>query len=70
MVASGMRGAGYVYINVDDLWAERERDADNGSLVPDTTKFPSGMANLSRYIHSAGLKFGLSVDACRSVSHV
>ena len=57
MVASGMRDAGYVYINIDDEWAEKER-APNGSLVPDRRKFPSGLRALSDYIHSRGLKFG------------
>jgi hypothetical protein len=61
MVASGMRDAGYVYVNIDDLWAAKERDA-SGSLAPDSAKFPSGLSNLSHYIHSAGLKFGLSVS--------
>ena len=47
MVSSGMKAAGYSYINVDDLWAERERAAD-GSLVPDRRKFPSGMNSPGR----------------------
>jgi hypothetical protein len=46
------------YINIDDLWAAHER-APDGSLVPDPVKFPSGMKNLSDYIHAKGLKFGL-----------
>jgi alpha-galactosidase len=61
MVSSGMAGAGYTYINIDDEWAELERSAD-GSLVADTRKFPSGMKNLSDYIHGKGLKFGLYTD--------
>jgi alpha-galactosidase len=50
-----------VYINVDDLWAAKER-APNGSLVPDPEKFPSGLHALSTYIHSLGLRFGLYTD--------
>eukprot|EP00040_Diaphanoeca_grandis_P007402 m.40802 g.40802 ORF g.40802 m.40802 type:complete len:446 (-) comp18619_c0_seq1:54-1391(-) len=61
MVSTGMRDAGYVYINIDDMWAENYRAA-NGSLVPDKKKFPSGMFALSEYIHSHGLKFGLYTD--------
>ena len=61
MVSSGMKGAGFSYINIDDMWAEKER-APDGSLVPDKRKFPSGMANLSNYIHKHGLKFGLYSD--------
>jgi|EP01046_Picozoa_sp_COSAG06_P053969 alpha-galactosidase len=61
MVSSGMRDAGYVYINIDDLWAAKHRSA-NGSLVPDPAKFPSGFHALSAYIHGKGLKFGLYSD--------
>lgn len=61
MVSSGMRDAGYVYINIDDLWASKQRSV-NGSLVPDQAKFPSGFHALSAYIHSKSLKFGLYSD--------
>jgi alpha-galactosidase len=55
MVASGMRDAGYVYVNIDGGW-EGQRDA-NGVLHPLPT-FPD-MKALGDYIHSKGLKFGL-----------
>lgn len=58
MVASGMKAAGYTYIILDDGWMTRERD-QNGNLVPDPAKFPSGMRALVDYVHSKGLKFGL-----------
>ena len=61
MVASGMRDAGYTYVNIDDLWAAKDRAA-NGSLVPDPAKFPSGMAALADYVHSKKLKLGLYTD--------
>ena len=32
MVASGMRKAGYTYINIDDMWAEPKRDPTTGKL--------------------------------------
>lgn len=59
MVSSGMRDAGYVYLNLDDNWmANPARDA-NGNLKADPTRFPSGMKALGDYIHSKGLKFGI-----------
>jgi alpha-galactosidase len=55
LVSSGMRDAGYVYVNIDDTW-EGERDA-NGVLHTNS-KFPD-MKALGDYIHSKGLKFGI-----------
>ncbi|KAF0094840.1 MAG: alpha-galactosidase [Puniceicoccaceae bacterium 5H] len=58
LVESGMKDAGYNYIVVDDGWEALERD-ENGQLVPDPEKFPSGMKALADYVHSKGLKFGI-----------
>ncbi|MGC1784935.1 MAG: glycoside hydrolase family 27 protein [Acidobacteriaceae bacterium] len=55
MVSSGMRDAGYVYVNIDGGW-EGYRDAA-GVLHPNKN-FPD-MKALGDYIHSKGLKFGL-----------
>lgn len=55
LVSSGMRDAGYVYVNIDGGW-EGSRDAA-GVLHP-TSNFPD-MKALGDYIHSKGLKFGL-----------
>ncbi|TFC10421.1 glycoside hydrolase family 27 protein [Cryobacterium algoritolerans] len=61
-VSSGMRDAGYRYVNIDDCWMARHRDAD-GRLTPDPDKFPSGIAGTADYVHSHGLKLGLYEDA-------
>ncbi len=55
LVSSGMRDAGYVYVNIDGGW-EGYRDA-SGVLHPNPN-FPD-MRALGDYIHSKGLKFGL-----------
>jgi alpha-galactosidase len=55
MVASGMKAAGYQYINVDEGW-EGERDA-KGNLHPNKS-FPD-MKALAAYVHSKGLKIGI-----------
>ena len=61
MVATGMQGAGYEYIVVDDCW-QNGRAAD-GAILADPKRFPSGMKALGDYIHSRGLKFGIYSDA-------
>ena len=58
IAASGLKDAGYVYIVLDDCWMTRQRD-ENGQLVADPAKFPSGMKALGDYIHDLGLKFGI-----------
>jgi alpha-galactosidase len=55
IVASGMRDAGYIYVNIDDTW-EGERDT-NGVLHPNS-KFPD-MKALADYVHSKGLRIGI-----------
>ena len=52
MVSSGMKDAGYVYLNLDDNWmANPARDA-NGNLRADPTRFPSGIKALADYVHA------------------
>jgi hypothetical protein len=55
MVSSGMKDAGYVYVNIDDTW-QGKRDAE-GVLQPNE-KFPD-MKGLADYVHSKGLKIGI-----------
>jgi alpha-galactosidase len=55
LVASGMRDAGYVYVNIDDTWAGN-RDA-NGN-IQSNERFPD-MKALVDYVPSTGLKVGI-----------
>src|SRR5579862_6068133 len=55
IVASGMKDAGYIYINIDDTW-EAERDATG--VLHTNSKFPD-MKALADYVHSKGLKIGI-----------
>ncbi|MDP8998489.1 MAG: alpha-galactosidase [Myxococcota bacterium] len=61
LVTSGLRDAGYVYLNIDDCW-QGGRDTQ-GLIQPDPSRFPSGMKVLSNYVHGKGMKFGLYSDA-------
>jgi alpha-galactosidase len=55
MVATGMKDAGYVYVNIDDTW---EGDRDASGVLHTNSKFPD-MKALADYVHSKGLKIGL-----------
>jgi alpha-galactosidase len=55
MVSSGMRDAGYVYVNIDDTW-EGERDVQG--VIHSNSKFPD-MKALADYVHSKDLKIGI-----------
>jgi alpha-galactosidase len=61
IVSSGMKDAGYQYVVIDDCW-QVSRD-ENGNIVPDAKRFPSGMKALADSIHAKGLKFGIYSDA-------
>jgi len=61
VVKSGMKDAGYQYVNIDDCW-QVSRDA-NANIVVDPQRFPHGMKAVGDYIHSLGLKFGVYSDA-------
>ncbi|HTW48829.1 MAG TPA: glycoside hydrolase family 27 protein [Acidobacteriaceae bacterium] len=55
IVASGMKDAGYVYVNIDDTW---EGDRDANGVLHSNSKFPD-MKALADYVHSRGLKLGI-----------
>ncbi|MBX5438384.1 MAG: glycoside hydrolase family 27 protein [Thermoflavifilum sp.] len=62
MVATGMKDAGYEYINIDDCWMDTVRDAQ-GRLQADPKRFPHGIKWLADYVHSKGLKLGIYSSA-------
>jgi len=55
IVASGMRDAGYIYVNIDDTW---QGDRDASGIIHANSKFPD-MKALADYVHSKGLKIGI-----------
>ena len=70
IVSSGMRDAGYIYVNIDDTW-EAGTDKNGDRMQPGTykardekgniltsEKFPN-MKALADYVHSKGLKLGI-----------
>ena len=55
LVSTGMRDAGYIYVNIDDTW-EGKRNAQG--IIHSNEKFPD-MKALADYVHSKGLKLGI-----------
>ncbi|KAK5831400.1 hypothetical protein PVK06_015197 [Gossypium arboreum] len=62
LVSTGLASLGYKYVNLDDCWAESERD-ENGKLRGKASTFPSGIKALADYVHARGLKLGIYADA-------
>ncbi len=61
LVSSGLKDAGYIYVNVDDgFFGYRDED---GKMHAHPRRFPRGMRTVSDYIHSLGLKAGIYSDA-------
>ncbi|NWX70275.1 NAGAB acetylgalactosaminidase, partial [Alca torda] len=61
LAEDGWRDLGYKYINIDDCWSAKQRDAA-GQLVPDPERFPRGIKALADYVHARGLKLGIYGD--------
>lgn len=61
LVSSGLRDAGYMYVNIDD-GAFAGRDSE-GNLNIHPTRFPNGLKPVVEYIESLGLKAGTYSDA-------
>jgi alpha-galactosidase len=61
LVATGLREAGYTYVNIDDCW-QGDRD-ELGFIRPDAKRFPSGMKALADFVHARGLMLGIYSDA-------
>ncbi len=62
MADTGLRDAGYEYVNLDCGYTTGFR-ASNGSLLIDYSKFPHGIKWLADQIHNLGLKFGIYASA-------
>ena len=58
MVQTGLKDAGYIYLNLDDCWMSSERD-ENGNLVGETCRFHRDMGITVNRINERGLKVGL-----------
>lgn len=58
MSESGLKDAGYIYINIDDCWQSSMRD-ENGRMQGDLTTFPHGIKWLVDKVNKLGLKLGI-----------
>jgi alpha-galactosidase len=55
IVSTGMKSAGYIYVNIDDCW---QGTRDEKGVIHPKEKFPD-MKGLSDYVHAKGLKLGI-----------
>ncbi|KAJ7213259.1 glycoside hydrolase superfamily [Mycena rebaudengoi] len=62
MVSLGLLDVGYTYLNIDDCYSEKNRDA-NGDIVEDKVRFKGGMKTLTDKVHALGLKTGIVSDS-------
>jgi len=58
----GLADLGYNYVNLDDCYSEKSRDA-SGDIVAHAERFPSGMNYFTEQIHSLGFKAGIYSDS-------
>ena len=78
LVSSGMRDAGYRYVNLDAGWAAPRRGFGD-ELQADPARFPDGIAAVARYAHDRGMLLGIyaspynegcsAIPALASVGH-
>ena len=61
MVNTGLKAAGYTYINIDDGFQGGR--GSNGELRMNPHRFPQGLKPVVDYIHDRGLKAGIYSDA-------
>jgi alpha-galactosidase len=60
LVSTGMKDAGYQYVNIDDCWQTVDR-TDAGVEQP-ASNFPDGISKVADYVHGKGLKLGIYSD--------
>jgi alpha-galactosidase len=63
LVNRGLKAAGYDIVWLDGGWQAPTSRNEQGDLVADPAKFPSGMQSLVNYVHSLGLRAGIYTDA-------
>jgi alpha-galactosidase len=63
-----LRDSGYIYINTDDGWLDKNRTERDQQLHPSTqfTTKPDGIKALADGLHAKGFKFGIYLAAGES----
>ena len=58
-ITRGLDKFGYKYVNIDDCWSAKERNATTGELEPDPQTFTNGIDALAEYVHGKRLLLGI-----------
>jgi len=62
-VSTGLRDAGYEYVNLDaGVWLPSRTANNTGELQADPDKFPDGIKALADRLHAQGMKLGLYIN--------
>ena len=56
---TGLKDAGYIYVNLDDGWQRYKGSREEHPLEYDPVKFPNGIKPVADYAHSKGFKLGI-----------
>jgi len=62
IASDGYLEAGYNQVSIDDCWESLDGRDAAGRLLPNQSRFPSGMKALGDYMHSKGVRFGTYSD--------
>lgn len=62
IVSTGMKAAGYQYVDIDDGWAATRNSNGVIQAYSIPGKFPDGIPWLADYVHGLGLSLGLYTD--------
>eukprot|EP00937_MAST-01D_sp_MAST-1D-sp2_P001136 g1136.t1 len=58
-ISSGMHHSGYEYVNTDEGWENKARNASTGELEWSSSAYPSGLPTFIASLHKRGLKYGI-----------
>lgn len=62
LASSGFVAAGYKYFQIDCGWQSSSRNASNGAIAVNTTRFPNGLQGLANLARSKGLHWSMYTD--------
>lgn len=63
LASTGLRDVGYEYVVLDDCWSDGR--GQDGKIIVDKQRFPSGMKAVAGLLHQNSFRFGnLALSTC------